>query len=57
MKVGDVVSVLEEGVGPGGQYNLCMVERIAKNAVKESSDDDPILSIGWFPCSCLEKLE
>jgi hypothetical protein len=55
VKVGDVVGVLEECVGPGGQYNLCMIERIA--ALKESSDDDPRCSIGWFPCSCLEKLE
>jgi len=52
VKVGDVVGVLEEGVGPGGQYNLCMIER-----VKELSYDDPRFSIGWFPCSCLEKLE
>jgi hypothetical protein len=52
VKVGDVVGVLDEGVGPGGQYNLCMIER-----VKELSYDDPRFSIGWFPCSCLEKLE
>jgi hypothetical protein len=57
VNVGDVVEVLEEGVGPGGQYNLCLIERIAANAVKESSSDDQRFSIGWFPCSCLEKLE
>jgi hypothetical protein len=50
IKVGDVVGVLEEGIGPGGQYNLCSIERNA--ADKESK-----FSIGWFPCSCLEKLK
>ncbi|KAL7534696.1 hypothetical protein ACHAXR_009516 [Thalassiosira sp. AJA248-18] len=52
VKVGDVVGVIEEGVGPDGQYNLCSIERgIAKN------DDEKRISIGWFPCSCLEKIE
>lgn len=50
MRVGDVVGVLEEGIGPGGQYNLCLIERNA-------ADKEPKLSIGWFPCSCLEKLK
>lgn len=50
IKVGDVVGVLEEGIGPWGQYNLCSIERNA--AVEESK-----ISIGWFPCSCLEKLK
>ena len=57
VKVGDVVDVIEEGVGPGGQYNLCMIESTANNSLKESSDDGSTFSIGWFPCSCLEKLE
>jgi hypothetical protein len=50
IKVGDVVGVLEEGIGPGGQYNLCSIERNA-------ADKEPKFSIGWFPCSCLEKLK
>jgi hypothetical protein len=54
VKVGDVVSVIEEGVGPGGQYNLCSIERMASNGAVEASDRG--VSIGWFPCSCLEKI-
>jgi hypothetical protein len=50
IKVGDVVGVLEEGIGPGGQYNLCSIERNA-------ADKENKFSIGWFPCSCLEKLK
>lgn len=57
VKVGDVVSVIEEGVGPGGQYNLCSIERIAPKTGRDSSEIDPArISIGWFPCSCLEKM-
>jgi hypothetical protein len=44
--VGDVLNVLEEGVGPGKVYNLCEVER--SGGVK---------SVGWFPCSCLEPIK
>lgn len=43
VKVGDVLHVVEEGVGPGNQYNLCSFDRGAG-----------IISVGWFPCSCLE---
>ena len=64
VKVGDIVGVIQEGVGPGGQYNLCSIERIdAKHATnkKEDSGDDESngkrVSIGWFPCSCLQKVE
>ncbi|KAL3811594.1 hypothetical protein ACHAXA_010563 [Cyclostephanos tholiformis] len=56
VKVGDIVDVLEEGVGPGGQYNLCLIESTAKNPLKESLVDGSSVSVGWFPCSCLEKL-
>jgi hypothetical protein len=38
VKVGDVVDILEEGVGPGRQYNLCLIESTANNPLKESSD-------------------
>ncbi|KAL9188734.1 hypothetical protein ACHAXT_007112 [Thalassiosira profunda] len=60
VKVGDVVGVIEEGVGPDGMYNLCSIERgSAKNAGKESAGDEggKRTSIGWFPCSCLQKIE
>lgn len=56
VKVGDVVSVIEEGVGPGGQYNLCSIERMSTKLGVSSSERDPRTSIGWFPCSCLEKV-
>lgn len=59
VKLGDVVNVIEEGVGPGGQYNLCSVERDApkKKAGDDSSGNEQRKSIGWFPCSCLQKIE
>jgi len=61
VKEGDIVGVIEEGVGPGGQYNLCSIERGTTKEgdtvkdTKEGGTKD--VSIGWFPCSCLEKLE
>ncbi|KAL3758321.1 hypothetical protein ACHAWU_004286 [Discostella pseudostelligera] len=57
VKVGDVVTVLEEGVGPGGQYNLCSIDRDATTTGVESSENEPRISIGWYPCSCLQKIE
>jgi len=54
LKIGDIVNVIEEGVGPGGQYNLCSIVRTAKNGGSDSSGN---VSIGWFPCSCLQKIE
>ena len=60
VQVGDVVNVIEEGVGPGGQYNLCSIERgmaTSDNGGKESSESNMNVSIGWFPCSCLQKIE
>lgn len=49
VQVGDVLDVLEEGVGPGRQYNLCSIDRCSK----ENSD----VSVGWFPCVCLEPIK
>lgn len=58
VKVGDVVGVIEEGVGPGGQYNLCTIDRGAgKNIGNDSQEGEQKVSIGWFPCSCLQKME
>lgn len=56
VKVGDIVSVIEEGVGPGGQYNLCSIDRMSTKLGVSSSESDSRTSIGWFPCSCLEKI-
>ena len=45
LEVGDVLDIVEEGVGPGGVYNLC---------IKRDNKDGELDRIGWFPCSCLE---
>lgn len=60
VREGDVVGVVEEGVGPGGQYNLCSIERrggAREDSGGDSPEDGPAVSIGWFPISCLEKIE
>eukprot|EP00804_Cyclotella_cryptica_P010666 CCRYP_005479-RA/>CCRYP_005479-RA protein AED:0.47 eAED:0.47 QI:0/-1/0/1/-1/1/1/0/229 len=55
IKVGDVLNVIEEGVGPGNQYNLCSIDRSqSRGKVGDESDAKGVVSIGWFPCSCLE---
>lgn len=53
VKVGDVVDVLEERVGPGGTYNLCRFVQVEGDK-GESSDS---ISVGWYPMSCLEKVK
>jgi hypothetical protein len=55
LKVGDIVNVLQEGVGPDNKYNLCSIER--SPALPVAADEKRIISIGWFPCSCLEKIQ
>ena len=50
VKVGDVVNVIQECVGPDNKYNLCSIER-------QSASDEKNISVGWFPCSCLEKIQ
>ena len=52
VEVGDVVDVLEEQVGPGGTYNLCRLVRQENDKKQES-----VISVGWYPMSCLEKLK
>lgn len=42
----DVVEVLQEGVGPGGYYNLC------RTRTKGGAID----SIGWYPISYMQKI-
>mmetsp|Transcript_17100 Transcript_17100/g.37296 ORF Transcript_17100/g.37296 Transcript_17100/m.37296 type:complete len:187 (-) Transcript_17100:138-698(-) len=53
VKVGDIVDVLEERVGPGGTYNLCRYVDV-EGGKGESSD---VISVGWYPMSCLEKIK
>ena len=45
--VGDVVEILEEGVGPEKAYNLCRIQR------KEQGMEE---RIGWFPIAFMEKV-
>jgi hypothetical protein len=50
IQVGDVVEVLEEGVGPNNEYNLCRFP---------APQDQPhaLDTVGWFPIRWLQKLE
>ena len=48
--VGDVVEVLEEGIGPDKHYNLCRIQKDDGSGGKEDQ-------IGWFPMSFMEKME
>ena len=50
IQVGDVVEVLEEGVGPNNEYNLC---RFPAPLDQPHAMD----SVGWFPIRWLQKLE
>ena len=48
-KVGEVVEVLEERVGPDGMYHK------VRCAEKKDGTVDSSRDIGWFPISCLER--
>lgn len=57
VRIGDVVDVIEEGIGPGGQYNLCSIRRENhRNKRNHNSENENLISVGWLPCSCLEKI-
>jgi len=57
VRIGDVVDVMEEGIGPGGQYNLCSIRReTQQNKRDDNSGSKNRVSVGWLPCSCLEKV-
>ena len=49
VRLGDVVDILEEGVGPNQDYNLCRLH---------ARDDEPLSrdTYGWFPIRWLQKL-
>jgi hypothetical protein len=49
-KVGDVVEVLDEAVGPEGVYNLCRLPA-------EKEDGVGADAIGWFPTRWLQKMD
>lgn len=48
VKVGDVVEILQEDVGPGEYYHLC------RTRDPETAD---VLSIGWYPLGYMEPIE
>ena len=50
VQIGDVVEVLQEGVGPDNLYNLC---RLPADPTHELSED----IYGWFPTRWLQKLD
>lgn len=50
IQVGDVVEVLQEGVGPENLYNLCRLP--ASTNVDLATD-----TVGWFPIRWLQKLD
>ena len=45
VQLGDIVEVLQEKVGPGEYYHLC----------RTMDEKGEVQSIGWYPCSYLEK--
>jgi hypothetical protein len=50
IQVGDVVEVLEEGVGPNNEYNLCRFPA-------PPGQPHVLDTVGWFPIRWLQKLE
>jgi hypothetical protein len=50
--VGDVVQVLQQGVGPNQQYNLC---RIPRQRTIDGEEEPPV-AIGWYPMAFMEQI-
>ena len=50
VQIGDVVEVLQEGVGPQKAYNLCRLPA-------KQGDDLSVDAYGWFPYRWLQKLD
>jgi hypothetical protein len=48
--LGDVVEVLQEGVGPNQEYNLCRLPADENSTIQEDV-------IGWFPIRFLQKMD
>jgi len=63
VQVGDVVEVLEEGVGPNKEYNLCRFPAPVIDQQQEQEQQYPHgtttlqHTVGWFPTRWLQKLE
>jgi len=62
VKVGDVVEILEEKVGPEEMYNLCRTKMNTTDGNNNNDNEDVVvrgkpISAGWFPTMCLEKVE
>lgn len=49
---GDVVEILEAGVGPSQRYHLCRMRQ-----QKSDSSDAATAVVGWYPIDYLERLE
>jgi len=49
IQVGDVVEILQEGVGPDQEYNLCRLPAPPNEHVRDT--------VGWFPIRWLQKLD
>jgi hypothetical protein len=49
--VGDVVQVLQQGVGPNQQYNLCRIHQRSSGDGEEQPE-----SIGWYPMAFMEQI-
>jgi hypothetical protein len=50
--VGDVVQVLQQGVGPNQQYNLC---RVPQQRTIGDEEEQPV-AIGWYPLAFMEQI-
>ena len=48
---GDVVEILEAGVGPSQSYHLCRIRQ-----QKSDSSDTATVAVGWYPIDYLERL-
>ena len=60
VQLGDVVEILEEGVGPEHLYNLCRLPAKTVIENQEECDELPVIprdSYGWFPIRWLQKLD
>ncbi|KAG7350427.1 hypothetical protein IV203_009787 [Nitzschia inconspicua] len=57
VRIGDIVEVLEEGVGPQNAYNLCRLHPPSSSNDDDKNDDVSTVRYGWFPYRWLETLD
>lgn len=55
LQVGDVVQVLQEGVGPDQLYHLCRIDGSGRPI--DNTITEPPLQIGWYPIAFMKRLE